>query len=87
MPALKIWQELVSMTALVFNTTNDNISLLFYRAVKTLYHAGLVVEPSGAAAFAALQANKIPNLSPESNVVVLVTGGNVTPEELCDLIS
>lgn len=87
MPALKIWQELVSMTALVFNTTNDNISLPFYRAVKTLYHAGLVVEPSGAAAFAALQANKIPNLSPESNVVVLVTGGNVTPEELCDLIS
>lgn len=75
------------MTALMFNTTHDNISLLFYRAVKTLYHAGLVVEPSGAAAFAALQANKIPNLSPESNVVVLVTGGNVTPEELCDLIS
>lgn len=89
MPALKIWRVpvSVSMTALVFNTTHDIISLLFYRAVKTLYHAGLVVEPSGAAAFAALQANKIPNLSPESNVVVLVTGGNVTPEELCDLIS
>lgn len=58
-----------------------------FRAVKTLFHAGLVVEPSGAAAFAALQANKIPDLSPGSNVVVMVTGGNVTPEELCDLLS
>ena len=55
--------------------------------MKTLFHAGLVVEPSGAAAFAALQTNKIPDLSPGSNVVVMVTGGNVTPEELCDLIS
>lgn len=73
-------QEFVEDIILV---TDDELK----RAVKTLYHAGLVVEPSGAAAFAALQANKIPNLSPESNVVVLVTGGNVTPEELCDLIS
>ena len=55
--------------------------------MKTFFHAGLVVEPSGAAAFAALQANKIPNVMPESNVVVMVTGGNITPEELCDLIS
>jgi len=56
-------------------------------AVKTFFHAGLVVEPSGAAAFAALQANKIPDVMPGSNVVVMVTGGNITPEELCDLIS
>ena len=55
--------------------------------MKTFFQAGLVVEPSGAAAFAALQANKIPDLLPGSNVVVMVTGGNVTPEELCDLIS
>ena len=59
----------------------------FYRAVKTFYQAGLVVEPSGAAAFAALQANKIPDLSEGSNVVAIVTGGNVTPEELCDLMN
>ncbi|XP_058949463.2 L-threonine ammonia-lyase isoform X1 [Pocillopora verrucosa] len=57
------------------------------RAVKTFYQAGLVVEPSGAAAFAALQANKIPDLSEGSNVVAIVTGGNVTPEELCDLMN
>ena len=54
--------------------------------MKTFYHAGLVVEPSGAAAFAALQANKIPDLVPGSNIVVMVTGGNITPEELCNLI-
>jgi len=55
--------------------------------VKTFFYAGLVVEPSGAAAFAALQANKIPDVMPGSNVVVMVTGGNITPEELCHLIS
>lgn len=56
-------------------------------AVKTFFYAGLVVEPSGAAAFAALQANKVPAVMPGSNVVVMVTGGNITPEELCHLIS
>ena len=55
--------------------------------MKTFFHAGLVVEPSGAAAFAALQANKIPDILPGSNVVVMVTGGNITLEELCNLIS
>jgi len=55
--------------------------------VKTFFNAGLVVEPSGAAAFAALQANKIPDVMPGNNVVVMVTGGNITPEELCHLIS
>lgn len=57
------------------------------RAVETFFHTGLVVEASGAAAFAALQSNKIPDLSPESKVVVIVTGGNITPKELCDIIS
>ena len=57
-----------------------------HRAVKTFYQAGLVVEPSGAAAFATLQSDKIPDLLPGSNVVVMVTGGNVTTEELCDLV-
>jgi len=73
-------QEFVEDIVLV---TDDEIKM----AVKTFFQAGLVVEPSGAAAFAALQANKIPDLLPGSNVVVMVTGGNVTPEELCDLIS
>ena len=55
--------------------------------MKTFYQAGLVVEPSCAAAFAALQANKIHDLSEGSNVVAIVTGGNVTPEELCDFMN
>lgn len=57
------------------------------RAVKTFFNTGLVVEPSGAAAFAALQSNKIPDLSLESCVVAIVTGGNITPEELMDIYS
>ena len=48
----------------------------------TLYNGGLVVEPSGAAAFAALLHNKIPDVAGKK-VVVIITGGNVTPEELC----
>lgn len=49
--------------------------------MKTLYNLGLVVEPSGAAAFAALQSNKIPDVEGK-RVVVMVTGGNVTMEDL-----
>ena len=63
------------------------LPFFWHSAVKTFFYAGLVVEPSGAAAFAALQANKIPDVMPGSNVVVLVTGGNITPEELYNLIS
>ncbi len=50
-------------------------------AMFVLYRAGLVVEPSGAAAFAALYFNKVPN-SHNKKVVVVITGGNVTPQEL-----
>ncbi|XP_067915218.1 L-threonine dehydratase catabolic TdcB isoform X3 [Heterodontus francisci] len=53
-------------------------------AVSMLYNIGLVVEPSGAAAFAAIVGEKI-NLKGKT-VVVIITGGNVTPEELCDII-
>ena len=55
------------------------------RAVKTLYHAGLVVEPSGAAAFAALLAEKVPN-TVGCKIVVFITGGNVTPDELSAIV-
>ncbi|XP_013414790.1 uncharacterized protein LOC106176801 [Lingula anatina] len=54
-------------------------------AVAALYNAGLKVEPSGAAAFAALMAGKVPDFEGK-NVVVVLTGGNVTPEELCQLL-
>ncbi|XP_069485335.1 L-threonine ammonia-lyase-like [Ambystoma mexicanum] len=50
-------------------------------ATSLLYRAGLVVEPSGAAAFAAVLKNKIPDLD-NKTVIVVLTGGNVSPEEL-----
>ena len=53
--------------------------------MKTLYHAGLVVEPSGAAAFAALLAKKVPN-TVGCKIVVFITGGNVTPDELSGIV-
>ena len=49
--------------------------------MKTLFSLGLVVEPSGAAAFAALQSNKVPEAEGK-NVAVVVTGGNVTLNDL-----
>ena len=58
-----------------------------FSAVKTLFLGGFVVEPSGAAAFAALQSNKIPNVIPGGDVVVMITGGNITPDELCNIIT
>jgi len=51
------------------------------RAMKTLFSLGLVVEPSGAAAFAALQSNKVPEAEGKK-VTVMVTGGNVTLKDL-----
>ena len=50
-------------------------------SVMTLYNAGLVVEPSGAAAFAALQHGKVADIN-NKTVVVVITGGNMSPEEL-----
>lgn len=44
---------------------------------------GLMVEPSGAAAFAALYHGKVPDVKGKK-VVVVITGGNVTPEELVE---
>ena len=52
-------------------------------AAKTMYEKGLLVEPAGAASFAAILFNKIPDLG--GNVVAVVTGGNATPEEMTNL--
>lgn len=54
-------------------------------AAKALYDKGLVVEPAGAASFASIMFNKIPNL--RGNVVAVVTGGNATPDELSSLFN
>ena len=40
---------------------------------------------SGAAAFAALYHNKVAAATPGSKVVVVITGGNISPEELVNL--
>ncbi|XP_061815763.1 L-threonine dehydratase catabolic TdcB isoform X2 [Nerophis lumbriciformis] len=50
-------------------------------AVSALYKAGLVVEPSGSAAFAAIASNKIPELEGK-NVVCILSGGNIGKDEL-----
>ncbi|KAL1276050.1 hypothetical protein QQF64_035673 [Cirrhinus molitorella] len=50
-------------------------------AVSTLYKAGLVVEPSGTAAFAAIINDKIPDINGK-NVVVILSGGNIGKDEL-----
>lgn len=52
-------------------------------AVSTLYRSGLVVEPSGSAAFAAIVNNKIPELEGK-NVVCILSGGNVGKDELAN---
>ena len=49
-----------------------------------LHSKGLYVEPSGSAAFAALRHGKVPDTAGR-NIVVMVTGGNVSPEELVEL--
>ncbi|MCJ8743262.1 hypothetical protein PDJAM_G00091770 [Pangasius djambal] len=57
--------------------TDDEIK----SAVSALYKAGLVVEPSGSAAFAALVNNRIPDITGRT-VVVILSGGNISKEEL-----
>ncbi|XP_070709851.1 L-threonine ammonia-lyase [Pempheris klunzingeri] len=50
-------------------------------AVSILYRSGIVVEPSGSAAFAAIVNNKIPELEGK-NVVCILSGGNIGKDEL-----
>ncbi len=62
---------------------------------KILFEKGLKVEPSGCAGMAALLFNKVPGvdigrpggLEKEKKIVVLVSGGNVSAEELSYLFS
>uniref|UniRef100_A0A8C2D3B2 L-serine deaminase n=1 Tax=Cyprinus carpio TaxID=7962 RepID=A0A8C2D3B2_CYPCA len=65
----ELCQKYVENIALV---TDEEIK----SAVSILYRAGLVVEPSGTAAFAAVTNNKIPDINGK-NVVVILSGGNI----------
>ena len=49
------------------------------------YQRGLVVEPSGCAAMAALLNGHVPDVEGKK-IVVFVTGGNVTPSEMIGLL-
>ena len=50
-----------------------------------LFDIGLKAEPSGCAAMAAILNNKIPDVAGK-NVVVLITGSNVTLSEMSSYI-
>ncbi|XP_010899082.1 L-threonine dehydratase catabolic TdcB isoform X2 [Esox lucius] len=54
-------------------------------AVSTLYGAGLLVEPSGCAAFAAIANDRIPDIAGR-NVVVILSGGNIGQDELTNFL-
>jgi threonine dehydratase len=61
-------------------------------ACKRIFDVGLKVEPSGCAGLAALLANKIPNLDitetdKKVKIVILLSGGNVTVEELNNIFN
>ena len=55
-------------------------------ATRALYSVGLLVEPSGAAALAAVRAGKMGDLAGKK-VVLTLSGGNITPSELSDLLT
>ena len=61
--------------------TDDEI----IESVSILYHSGLVVEPSGTAAFTAVRCGKISGMEGKK-VVVVLTGSNISPEELTQLV-
>ncbi|XP_035257281.1 L-threonine ammonia-lyase isoform X2 [Anguilla anguilla] len=50
-------------------------------AVSTLYRSGFLVEPSGAAAFAAVANDRIPDIAGKT-VVLILSGGNIGKDEL-----
>eukprot|EP00794_Sanderia_malayensis_P006278 gene6278-6999_t len=72
----------------VFRALGDGVILVseqeIVMAVKLLYEIGLVVEPSGAAAVAAVLSGKSPYIAGKK-VVAFVTGGNEIPEKPPDL--
>lgn len=55
------------------------------QAMKVLYDRGLVVEPSGAASLAALLSNKVGDVR-NKKVICIISGGNISPKELIELI-
>lgn len=75
----KIVSQLVERVILV---SEDEIK----EGVKILYDNGLVVEPSGAAAFAALHSGKVEGVGGKK-VALTISGSNVSPAELVHLLA
>ena len=61
---------------------SNNVCTSFCRAMRVLFSNGLVVEPSGAAAFAAFLSKKVPGIEAGANVVIFLTGANASLEEM-----
>ena len=55
-------------------------------AMQALYSVGILVEPSGAAALAAVKAGKIASIAGKK-VAITLTGSNITPNEVCDHVT
>ena len=55
-------------------------------AVSACFNNGLVVEPSGAAALAAALFGKVrPTAGGSENIVVVLTGGNISPADMAKI--
>ena len=52
-------------------------------ATRALHSVGILVEPSGAAALAAVKAGKIGSIAGKK-VAIILTGSNISPKEICD---
>ena len=65
----------------VVTVTDDEIKT----AAAAAYNNGLVVETSGAAGLAAFMTGKICRTNSEEKIVIVITGGNISPEEMTKL--
>lgn len=80
-PGVLTWPIVSGLVAGVVTVSDDEIR----RAMRALFEYGrLVVEPSGAVAVAAAIARKTPLAG--KRVGVIISGGNVDPEQFCKLI-
>lgn len=56
-------------------------------AIRSLYKLGLIIEPSGAAGLAAVLSGKIPVDIKNKTITVVLSGGNITLDDLKEIIS
>ena len=76
----KTYRHVLQFVDEVVTVSDDQI----LDAARALYSVGILVEPSGAAALAAVKSSKIGNLE-NKKVVVTLSGSNITPAEVAEL--